>query len=58
MISKEEGLLISLPTSSKPSMKKGLHKKIKEEGLMKLMLTSLKPSVKKGLQKKIKEEPS
>ena len=28
---KEEGLLISLSTSSKPSMKKGLHKKIKEE---------------------------
>jgi hypothetical protein len=31
---KEEGLLISLSTSSKPSMKKGLHKKIKEEGLL------------------------
>ena len=28
---KEEGLLISLSTSFKPSMKKGLHKKIKEE---------------------------
>jgi len=26
---KEEGLLISLSTSSKPSMKKGLRKKIK-----------------------------
>jgi hypothetical protein len=31
---KEEGLLISLSTSSKPSLKKGLHKKIKEEGLL------------------------
>jgi hypothetical protein len=30
-IIKEEGLLISLSTSSKPSIKKGLHKKIKEE---------------------------
>ena len=29
---KEEGLLISLSTSSQPSMKKGLHKIIKEEG--------------------------
>jgi hypothetical protein len=28
---KEEGFLISLSTSSKPSMKKGLHNKIKEE---------------------------
>jgi hypothetical protein len=34
MMIKEEGLLISLSTSSKPSMKKGLHKKIKEEGLL------------------------
>jgi hypothetical protein len=31
MKNKEEGLLISLSTSSKPRMKKGLHKKIKEE---------------------------
>jgi hypothetical protein len=31
---KEEGLLISLSTSSQPSMKKGLHKIIKEEGLL------------------------
>jgi hypothetical protein len=31
---KEGGLLISLSTSSKPSMDKGLHKKIKEEGLL------------------------
>jgi flavorubredoxin len=53
---KEEVLLISLSTSSKPSMKKRLRKKIKEEGLMKLLSTSLKPSVKKGLHKIIKEE--
>ncbi len=37
---KEEGLLISLSTSSQPSMKKGLHKIIKEEGLIKLLSTS------------------
>jgi hypothetical protein len=28
---KQEGLMISLSTSSKPSVKKGLQKKIKEE---------------------------
>jgi hypothetical protein len=53
---KEEGLLISLSTSSQQSMKKGIHKIIKEEGLMKFLSTSLKPSVKKGLHKIIKEE--
>jgi hypothetical protein len=36
----EEGLLISLSTSSKPSMKKGLHKIIKEEGLLISLSTS------------------
>ena len=56
MMVKEEGLLISLSTSSKPIMKKGLHKIIKEEGLMILLSTSLKPSVKKGLHMMIKEE--
>ena len=45
-----------LSTSSKPSMKKGLHKIIKEEGLMISLSTSSKPSVKKGLHKIIKEE--
>ncbi len=39
---KEEGLLISFSTSSKPSMKKGLHKKIKEEGLLISCSTSCK----------------
>jgi hypothetical protein len=39
---KEEGLLISLSTSSKPSMKKGLHKKNKEEGLLISFSTSCK----------------
>jgi hypothetical protein len=39
---KEEGLLISLSTSSKPSMKKGLHKIIKEEGLLISLSTSSK----------------
>ena len=47
-----------LSTSLKPSVKKGLHEKIKEEGLLKLLSTSLKPSVKKGLHKIIKEESS
>ena len=55
---KEEGLLISLSTSSKPSVKKGLHMIIKEEGLLISLSTSSKPSMKKGLHKKIKEEPS
>ncbi len=55
---KEEGFLISLSTSSKPSVKKGLHKKIKEGGVLILLSTSSKPSMKKGLHKKIKEEPS
>jgi hypothetical protein len=39
---KEEGLLISLSTSFKPSMKKGLHKKIKEEALLSSFSTSCK----------------
>jgi hypothetical protein len=51
-----EGLLISLSISSKPSVKKGLHKIIKEEGLMKLLSTSLRQSVKKGHHMIIKEE--
>jgi hypothetical protein len=42
MMYKEEGLWISLSTSSKPSMKKGLHKKIKEEGLLISLSTSSK----------------
>jgi hypothetical protein len=42
MIITEEGLLIFLSTSSKPSMKKGLHKKIKVEGLLISLLTSSK----------------
>jgi hypothetical protein len=53
---KEEGFLICLSTSLKPSVKKGLHKIIKEEGIMKLLSTSLKPSVKKRLHMIIKEE--
>jgi hypothetical protein len=36
---KDEGLLISLSTSSKPSVKKGLHEIIKEEGLLISLLT-------------------
>jgi hypothetical protein len=58
MIIKEEGLLISLSTSSKPSMKKGLRKKIKEEGLLISFSTSCKLTIKKGLPKLIKEETS
>ncbi len=53
---KEEGLLISLSTSSEPGVKKGLHMIIKEEGLLISLSTSSKPSMKKGLRKKIKEE--
>ena len=53
---KEEGLLISLSTSSKRSLKKGLHTLIKGEDLFKSLRTSSKPSMKKGLHKKIKEE--
>jgi hypothetical protein len=34
MIIKEEGLLISLSTSFKRCMKKGIHKQFKEEGLL------------------------
>ena len=52
---KEEGLLISLSTSSKPSVKKGLHMIIKEEGLSISLSTSSKPSVKKGLHMIITE---
>jgi hypothetical protein len=40
MIIQEEGLLISLSTSSKRSMKKGLHNEIKEEGLLIYLSTS------------------
>ena len=50
--------MISLSTSSKPSVKKGLHMIIKEEGLFISLSTSSKPSVKKGLHKKNKEEPA
>jgi hypothetical protein len=39
---KEEGLLISLSTSLKPSVKKGLCEKIKEEGLLISFSTSYK----------------
>jgi hypothetical protein len=39
---KEEGLLISLPTSSQPSVMLGLHKQFKEEGLLISFSTSLK----------------
>jgi 3-hydroxyisobutyrate dehydrogenase-like beta-hydroxyacid dehydrogenase len=39
---KDEGLLISLSTSSKPSMKKGLHKQLKDEGLLISLSTSSK----------------
>ena len=39
---KEEGLLISLSTRSKPSMKKGLHKQLKDEGLLISLSTSSK----------------
>jgi hypothetical protein len=41
-IIKEEGLLISLSTSSNPSVKKGLHMIIKEEGLFISLSTSSK----------------
>jgi hypothetical protein len=53
---KEEGLLISLSTSSKPSMKNRLHKIIKEKGHLISLSTSSKPGVKKGLHMIIKEE--
>jgi hypothetical protein len=43
---KEEGLLISLSTSSKPSMKKRLHKIIKEKGHLISLLTIALTSVK------------
>ena len=44
-----------LSTSLKPSVKKGLHKKIKR-GLLISFSTSCKATIKKGLHKKIKEE--
>jgi hypothetical protein len=40
----------------KPSVKKGLHKKIKDEGLLISFSTSCKWTIKKGLHELIKEE--
>jgi hypothetical protein len=55
---KEEVLLISLSTRSKPSVKKGHYMIIKEVGLLISLSTSSKPSMKRGLHKHFKEEPS